>query len=76
MARSTARKATPLKDRRWLTIRDITKLLPVNERTVMRELQKGRLKGFKFGKKWLVAEEDLLKYMEGNGAASQQAVSA
>ncbi|MFH0901700.1 MAG: helix-turn-helix domain-containing protein [Pseudomonadota bacterium] len=70
-------RSTPLKNRRWLTVREIVELLPVKERTVLRELQKGRLKGFKFGKRWLVAEEDLLEYMERSGdEAVGQAASA
>jgi excisionase family DNA binding protein len=50
--------------REWLTVTDITQRLPVSGRTVINEIRAGRLRGRRFGRKWLVHESDLERYMD------------
>jgi excisionase family DNA binding protein len=56
--------------RRLLSIREVAQRVGVGERSVLRELQRGRLKGLRFGRLWRVDEDDLYSYMRQNAEAS------
>ena len=66
-------------DERMLTVREITQRLGVHENTVLRWLQKGELRGYRFGGRrsgWKVRESDLLRFVESraNVPEGEQAV--
>jgi len=47
-----------------LTPREVASELKVSEKTVMKWLRKGTLKGTKLGKLWRIKEEELQKFIE------------
>ena len=54
-------------DERMLSVRYITQRLGVHENTVLRWLQRGDLRGYRFGGRrsgWKVKESDLLRFVE------------
>ena len=46
-----------------LTVREVAECVRVAERSVLRELRRGRLTGLRFGRQWRVAEKELFAYM-------------
>lgn len=57
-----------------LTIEDVAKRLRVNERTVLRLLDRKELKGYKVGRVWRVDQPDLEDYIKRQKeAASDEA---
>jgi excisionase family DNA binding protein len=57
-----------------LTIKETATYLKVDEDTILDELKKGRLHGFKVADQWRCSDTDLLAYIRGdrNGAESDQ----
>ncbi len=49
-----------------LTPADIAKILQVNERTVVRWLRIGQLRGFKISKEWRVSVNDLEAFLQAS----------
>lgn len=56
--------------REWLTVTEIAERLPVSYRTVINEIKGGRLPAKRFGRKWLVREADLERYMDESASAA------
>ncbi len=48
-----------------LTPAEIAERLQVTERTITGWLRQGRLRGFKIGKEWRIAETDFDAFLEG-----------
>jgi excisionase family DNA binding protein len=56
---------TTLKPSRPLTVTQVAHRLGVNRKTVLRELARGRLRGFKSGSDWRITPEALVEYQQG-----------
>ena len=54
---------TPNDHHKLLTVREVAECVRVTERSVLRELRRGRLTGLRFGRQWRVAEQELFAYM-------------
>jgi excisionase family DNA binding protein len=50
---------------RILTLQEIAEYLKTDETTISRELETGKLRGFRVGKEWRCIDEDLLAYIRG-----------
>jgi len=48
------------------TLKDLSGLLKVTERTLLTYIKDGKLKGQKIGGKWLISETNLQKFMNGD----------
>ncbi len=55
-----------MSEEKLLTPPQVARRLQVNERTVTQWLRKGNLRGFKIGKEWRVAAQDLEAFLERN----------
>ncbi len=55
-----------MNNNKLLTPADVANLMQVNERTVVRWLRKGHLRGFKIGKEWRVSVKDLEALLEAS----------
>lgn len=49
---------------KFLTVREVAKLLNVQKRTVQRLMKSRKLPGVKIGKEWRVKESDLVNWVE------------
>jgi excisionase family DNA binding protein len=47
----------------WHTVEDIAQMLKLDPETVRRNLQRGNLRGAKFGRVWRVSEDDLQNFI-------------
>lgn len=54
-----------------LTLKETAKILRVSERTIMRYLKAGKLKGSKVGK-WRIKESDLERFLKENTNAKRK----
>lgn len=54
-------------EERYYTVKEIAEMLRVSQMTIVRELDRGNLKGFRVAKAWRIREEDLKKYLEERG---------
>ena len=69
-SRTAARAETNakrLEDIRLYTLSEIEPILGVTHRTLLSYIKDGRLKGVKLGGKWKVSEENLKKFINGEG---------
>lgn len=48
------------------TLKEISELLKVTQRTLLSYLKEGKLKGQKIGGKWIISEENLHKFINGD----------
>lgn len=48
------------------TVADLSKLLNTTPQTVRKYINEGRIKGNKIGRQWLVNEEAVKEFLEGN----------
>ncbi len=55
-----------MNDKKLLTPTDVAKRLLMNERTVTMWLRMGHLRGFKIGKEWRIAPDDLQAFLEAS----------
>ena len=55
-----------VKGLRFYTIVEVAELLRVNDRTVRRLIDGGKLKAVKIGTTWRISESDLNDYLEAN----------
>ena len=53
-----------LKERNFLTVKEVSEMLKMNEVTILRYLRSGKLIGYKFGKDWRIEEKDLINYLK------------
>ena len=51
-------------DETWYTVEEISEMLKLNAETIRRNLQRGRLRGAKFGKVWRVSSADLQEFID------------
>ena len=58
------RKALEDKPDAW-TLKELEPILKMKTTTLYLWVRKGKIKGFKVGKKWCVAKEDVIAYLEG-----------
>ncbi|MBQ7102826.1 MAG: helix-turn-helix domain-containing protein [Anaerotignum sp.] len=49
------------------TLQEIEPILGVSYRTLLQYVNSGRLKGVKIGKNWKISEENLKKFINGEG---------
>jgi len=49
----------------YYSVNDMVKLLSLTPVTIRTLLREGKIKGKKVGKRWLVREEELQKYLNG-----------
>ena len=49
------------------TLTDLEKILGVTHRTLQTYIRNGRLKGVKIGGKWKITEENLKRFINGEG---------
>jgi excisionase family DNA binding protein len=56
-------------EEKWYTVKEIAKLLKLNDETVRRAIQRGNLRSAKFGKVYRVSQIDLEAYI--NNAKEQ-----
>jgi len=49
-------------DLKLFSVRDLSELLGVSEKTIQQYLKEGKLKGRKFALRWYVTEEDMKDY--------------
>ena len=54
------------KDRDFLSVREVAKLLYVSDRTIRLWIDVGKLPAFKIGKLWRVRKQDLIEYVQMN----------
>jgi excisionase family DNA binding protein len=54
------------------SLEQVAKKLNVSERTVIRQIQAGKLVGFKVGRSWRFRAEALDKYIEGQEATAKE----
>jgi len=47
------------------TVQELVKLFQLNPQSVRKYLKQGKLKGRKVGTKWLVTEEAVIKFLNG-----------
>lgn len=59
--------AKKLEDIRLYTLTEIEPILGVTHRTLLSYIKDGRLKGIKVGGKWKVSEDNLKKFINGEG---------
>ncbi|MEF9426237.1 MAG: helix-turn-helix domain-containing protein [Candidatus Mariimomonas ferrooxydans] len=59
-------------DIKLYSVIDLHNALGVNERTIRDWFNKGRLKGRKIGNEWFITEENLKKFLNGDGEAKIQ----
>ncbi|MEE9167786.1 MAG: helix-turn-helix domain-containing protein [Candidatus Neomarinimicrobiota bacterium] len=52
-------------------VEEIASELGLNEKTIRRYLQRGKLEGVKLGRRWLVSERALLEFFEGLRTGSE-----
>lgn len=53
-----------LEEERCLDVVEVSRILGVCVRTVIREIQRGRLRAFRVGRKWKIQLSELRRYME------------
>ena len=53
-------------DLKLYTLKQISELLKVTQRTLLTYLKEGKLKGQKIGGKWIISEENLHKFINGD----------
>lgn len=53
-----------LKERNFLTVKEVSEMLKMNEVTILRYLRSGKLIGYKLGKDWRIEEKDLINYLK------------
>ena len=53
-------------DLKFYTLKDISELLKVTERTLLTYLKEGKLKGQKIGGKWIISETNLQKFLNAD----------
>ncbi len=51
-------------DETWYTVEEISEMLKLNVETIRRNLQRGRLRGAKFGKVWRISNSDLQEFID------------
>lgn len=51
---------------KYYTTVELATILKVDTETIRRYLQTGKIKGFKMGKEWRIAEEDFIQYKKDN----------
>jgi len=56
----------------FLTPEQIAKILQINKMTVYREVKRGNLKAYKFGKEFRIRDTDFEKYLHSAYQAAQQ----
>jgi excisionase family DNA binding protein len=61
----TTNDSAVLKPSRPLTVAQVAHRLGCSPRTVRRELDRGKLRGFKVGSDWRVSPEALVEYQSG-----------
>ena len=54
------------KDFKLYTLPELEKMLTVSNRTLLNYIKDGRLKAVKIGGKWLVSEDNLKKFLNGD----------
>ena len=60
------KRASELEAIRLFTLTEIEPILGVTHRTLLTYIKDGRLKGVKIGGKWLVSEDNLKKFLNGD----------
>lgn len=53
-------------DFKMYTLPELEKMLTVSNRTLLNYIKDGRLKAVKIGGKWLVSEDNLKKFLNGD----------
>lgn len=48
-----------------LTVKDVSGLIKVTDRTILQYLRDGKIKGQKIGNTWYVTEQNLERYLKG-----------
>ena len=66
-AKRTEAKAQKLDKLTLYTLTELESVLGVTHRTLQSYIKDGRLKGVKIGGKWKVSEENLKKFINGEG---------
>jgi len=51
-------------DLKYLTVEEIADMLRMHKSTIRNKIKKGKIKGCKIGKRWLVSEQDFIKYID------------
>jgi excisionase family DNA binding protein len=59
-------------DREIFSLEQVAKKLNVSERTILRQIQAGKLVGFKVGRTWRFREEALEDYIRGQEASARE----
>jgi excisionase family DNA binding protein len=55
-----------------MTLEQVAEMLDVSERTVMREIEAGKLKAFRVGRSWRVRSEALDEYIRSQESPTEQ----
>lgn len=53
-----------MSETKFYTIREVAKILRVNERTVLNEIDRGELRATRVGRQWRVSQEALDDYIQ------------
>lgn len=51
---------------KFYTVKEVADMLRVSQMTIVRELDRGNLKGVRVAKNWRISEENLKNYLERN----------
>ena len=51
-------------DETWYTVEEISEMLKLNVETIRRNLQRGHIRGAKFGKVWRISSSDLQDFID------------
>lgn len=54
------------------SLEQVAKMLDVSERTVIRQIKAGKLKGFKVGKSWRFRADAVEAYIDGQEASAKE----
>ena len=63
---NTSKENKTMTELKLYTLKDVAELLKVTQRTLLTYLKEGKLKGQKIGGKWIISEENLHKFINGD----------
>lgn len=66
MTNTLIRENKRMTELKLYTLKEISELLKVTQRTLLSYLKEGKLKGQKIGGKWIISDENLHKFINGD----------